>query len=67
MYKIKEVSIGYFLRIILILIFAIIGLILGIMALREADKFKFFGRLGCILNGLALLGISGILYMGAYL
>ena len=29
--------------------------------------FLFFGRLGCVLNGLALVGVSGILYAGAYL
>ena len=61
-----DAPVNYGISGILILLFAVIGLILGIIALRETDKFKFFGRLGCILSGLALLGISGILYVGAY-
>jgi len=52
---------------ILILIFAIAGLVLGVLALQEKERFMFFGRLGCLLNGLALAGVSGILYAGAYL
>ena len=52
---------------ILILIFAIVGLVLGVMALQEKDQFMFFGRLGCVLNILSLLGISGVLYAGAYM
>ena len=65
--KAGEAPVNYGISGILILLFAVTGLILGILALRERDKFLFFGRLGCVLNGLALAGISGILYAGAYL
>lgn len=62
-----EAPISYGFSGILILIFAIVGLILGILALQDKEQFLFFGRLGCVLNVLALLGISGILYAGAYM
>lgn len=62
-----EAPINYGFSGILILIFAIVGMVLGVLALQEKDKFLFFGRLGCLLNGLALAGISGVLYAGAYL
>ena len=62
-----EAPVNYGFSGILILIFAITGLVLGVLALQEKDQFLFFGRLGCLLNGLALAGISGVLYAGAYL
>ena len=43
------------------------GLLLGIFSVREADRFKLFGWLGILLNGISLGMISGILYMAAYL
>ena len=52
---------------ILILVFAIVGLVLGILALQEKEQFLLFAKIGCLLNGLALIGISGVLYAGAYL
>lgn len=56
---------GYGVGGVLILIFAVAGLILGALAVQEKDRYLFFARLGCVLNVLALLGISGILYAGA--
>ena len=58
---------GYGVSGILILIFSVIGLVLGIIAVQEKEQFLFFARLGCVLNGLALAAVSGILYAGAYL
>ena len=65
--KAGEAPVNYGIGGILILLFSVVGLVLGILALQEKDRFVFFGRLGCLLNGLALAGISGILYAGAYL
>lgn len=50
----------------LCLIFSGVGLVLGIMAKMEEDKFYLFAWLGIILNLLTLAGISFILYAGAY-
>lgn len=51
---------------ILCLIFAGVGLALGIMAKMEEDKFYLFAWLGIILNLLTLAGICFILYAGVY-
>lgn len=51
---------------LLCLIFAGVGLVLGILARMEEDKFYLFAWLGIILNVLTLAGISFILYAGAY-
>lgn len=50
----------------LCLIFAAVGLVLGIMAKMEEDKFYLFAWIGIVLNLLTLAGISFILYAGAY-
>ncbi len=65
--KAGEAPVNYGFSGILILIFSVVGLVLGVFALQEKEQFLFFGRLGCVLNGLALAGISGVLYAGAYL
>lgn len=62
-----EAPVNYGISGVLIFIFAIVGLVLSIMALQEKEQFLFFAKIGCLLNGLALAGISGILYAGAYL
>ncbi len=62
-----EAPVNYGISGVLILIFAIVGLALGVLALQERDKYMLFGRLGCLLNVLSLVGISGVLYAGAYL
>ena len=43
------------------------GMLLGVLALREADRFKLFGWLGILLNGVSLGAVSGILYAASYL
>lgn len=50
----------------LVMIFAFIGIILGVVSKTERDKFYFFTYLGIVLNVLALAVISIILYAGAY-
>lgn len=50
----------------LAMIFAFVGVVLGVLAKSEKDKFYFFCYLGILLNLLALFGISFILYAGAY-
>ena len=52
---------------ILILLFAIVGLVLGVLAAQEKERFRFFAWLGIGLNFAVLAGISGILYAGSYL
>lgn len=58
---------GYGVTGILVTIFSVIGLILGIMTVREKDSYHLFPWLGILFNLLALCGISLVLYMGAYL
>lgn len=50
----------------LCLIFAGVGIVLGILARMEEDKFYLFAWIGIVLNLLTLAGISFILYAGAY-
>ena len=45
-------------------IFCIAGLVLGIMALMEKDKFMFFPRLGFIMSLIAGIAWGGIIYAG---
>ena len=47
-------------------VFMTVGLILGIMSLREKETFKLFPVLGMIVNVLAFFALSLILYAGAY-
>lgn len=51
---------------LLVTIFAFVGVGLGLVSRTERDKFYFFSYLGIILNVLALLIISVVLYAGAY-
>ena len=50
----------------LVMIFAFVGVGLGVVSKTERDKFYFFTYLGIVLNVLALAAISVILYAGAY-
>lgn len=52
---------------LLVMIFAFVGIVLGVISKTERDKFYFFTYMGIALNVLALVVISGILYAGAYL
>lgn len=48
-------------------ILSLVGLLLGVLALREVDRFKLFGWLGILFNGISLGAVSGILYAASYL
>lgn len=50
--------------ILLSLIFAIVGLVLGIRACMEKDIYKVFPILGILLNSMTLLAGGFILYLG---
>lgn len=50
----------------LVMIFAFAGIILGVIAKSEKDKYYLFTYLGIGLNVLVLAAISIILYAGAY-
>lgn len=48
------------------MVFMVIGFILGVFATQEDNRFTLFKVLGILLNTLALLALSAILYAGAY-
>ena len=48
------------------LLFALAGIVLGIMSKMEEDRFYLFSYLGIILNLLAIAGIGFIIYAGVY-
>ena len=50
----------------MILLMAVIGLILGYASKNHPDYFHLFSHIGIVLNILALLSVSLILYAGAY-
>ncbi len=62
-----QVPVNYGIAMILALVFAIVGCLLGVFAWQEREKFKVFAIIGLVLNGVALLSVSGILYAGSYL
>ncbi|MFG6355221.1 MAG: hypothetical protein K1W26_00135 [Acetatifactor sp.] len=62
-----DVPVGYGFTGLFAAVLSLVGLLLGIYAVRETDRFKLFGWLGILLNGAGLAMISGVLYMAAYL
>ncbi len=52
---------------VLVLVFAFLGIILGLIGRQESERFHIFAYIGMILNILAIMGISAILYAGAYM
>ena len=48
------------------LLFALAGIVLGIMSKMEEDRFYLFSYLVIILNLLAIAGIGFIIYAGVY-
>lgn len=59
-------NISYGLTGILSLLFAICGMVLGVMSTFEKDKFYVFTYIGIGVNLVALLTIGYILYAGVY-
>lgn len=65
--KAGQAPANYGLTGLLIVIFSIVGLLLGIVSVTEKDRFKLFPTIGIILNGVALIGIGLVVYAGMYL
>lgn len=59
-----EAANGYGVTGLLATLFSFVGLILGILTVRENVYYRFFPILGTILNVLCLVSISMILYLG---
>lgn len=59
-----EAQNGYGVTGLLAAIFSLVGLILGIVTVRDKTYYPFFPWLGVILNLAALAGVSFILYLG---
>ena len=64
--KSGDVPLQYGAAAMLVMIFAFVGIILGLISKTERDKFYLFAYIGIVLNVLALAVISVILYAGAY-
>ncbi|MBP9996976.1 MAG: hypothetical protein KBT19_06830 [Lachnospiraceae bacterium] len=47
-------------------VLSLVGIVLGITGKNEVDRFYLFAYVGIVLNALAIIGISAILYAGAY-
>lgn len=61
-----DIPIQYGAAAMLVMIFAFVGIILGLISKTERDRFYLFAYIGIGLNVLALAVISVILYAGAY-
>ena len=62
-----KVGANYGLALFMTTVLAGAGLILGIIAKTEPDRFHFYAYLGIVLNTAALVLASVILYAGVYL
>lgn len=60
-----EASTGYGFTGLFATLFSAVGLVLGILTVKNKDYYVFFPVLGIILNFAALGGVSLILYAGA--
>lgn len=58
-------TVGYGVTGLLATLFSVIGLILGVITVREKDYYRFFPWLGIGLNLFSLGSISFILYFGS--
>lgn len=61
-----EIPLQYGAVAFLTMVFAFVGIVLGVLSKSERDKFYFFSYLGIVLNVLVLAALSVILYAGAY-
>ena len=60
-----EATVGYGVTGLLATLFSLVGLGLGIAALRDKNYYRLFPRLGVVLNLLALGSIGFMLYFGS--
>ncbi len=56
----------YGFSVLLAMLYAIAGLVLGIRGRMEKDKFYLFAYMGIVLNGLMVVGIVLLLFVGVY-
>lgn len=61
-----DVPLQYGAAAFLSMIFAFVGIVLGVISKSDRDRFYFFSYLGIALNVLVLAVLSVILYAGAY-
>lgn len=61
-----EIPTQYGAAAMLVMFFAFAGILLGVFAKAERDKYYLFAYLGIALNILVLAAVSAILYAGAY-
>lgn len=52
--------------VLLAFVFALVGLVLGILSRLERDRFYFFPNVGILLNSLAVIVVAFILYIGVF-
>ena len=64
--SVGEVPVQYGAAAMLVMIYAFVGIGLGLVSKTERDKFYLFTYVGIFLNVLALAMVSVILYAGAY-
>ena len=62
-----EATVGYGITGLLATLFSLVGLVLGILTVRDKSYYKLFPVLGIILNFVVLALVSVILYVGANL
>jgi len=58
-----ETEHGYGFTAILAMIFSIIGLVLGVITVKDKDYYRFFPVTGIILNGIAVCVVALILHL----
>ena len=61
-----EALVKYGMAVLFALLFALVGIVLGILSKVEQDRFYVFSWIGIVLNTLTILGIGFILYAGVY-
>ncbi|MDE6883653.1 MAG: hypothetical protein K2P48_11110 [Lachnospiraceae bacterium] len=64
--SVGKIPVQYGAAAMLVMIYAFVGIGLGLVSKMERDKFYLFTYVGIFLNVLALALISVILYAGAY-
>ena len=47
-------------------VFGLVGLVLGIVALRRQDRRRTFGAIGLGLNAFILIGTAGLAFLGTF-
>ncbi len=62
-----EAAVNYGFTGLLAMLFSLVGLVLGIVTVRDKSYYRLFPVLGVLLNLAALGGVSLILYAGANL